>query len=76
MSDSYVHLDGDERDVFYVYLPNHPGREIPGVVRNSVRLRELFVELDRADFLRLFGEADIVLDCGVDGRLIGVEILT
>ncbi|GLR58826.1 DUF2283 domain-containing protein [Rhizobium indigoferae] len=76
MRDNYVHLDGDEQDVFYVYLPNHPGKEIPGVVRSSMRLRDLFAELDRADLLQLFGETDVVLDCGEDGRLIGIEIVT
>jgi len=75
MGDDYVQLDADERGVFYVYLPNHPGKEIPGVVSNSIRLRDLFVDLGRTDLLQLLGEADMVLDCGEDGKLIGVEIL-
>ncbi|MBW8791235.1 DUF2283 domain-containing protein [Rhizobium leguminosarum] len=76
MDDDYVQLNGNERDVFYVYLPNHPGREITGVVSNSIRLRDLFVQLDRMDLLQLLGDADMILDCGEDGKLIGVEILT
>jgi len=76
MDDDYVQLNGNERDVFYVYLTNHPGREITGVVSNSIRLRDLFVQLDRMDLLQLLGDADMILDCGEDGKLIGVEILT
>lgn len=75
-NEDYVQLDGNERNVFYVYLPNHPSREIPGVVSNSIRLRDLFSELGRADLLQVFGEADIILDCGADGKMIGIEILT
>lgn len=76
MSGDHIQLDGDERDVFYVCLPNHPGRGTPDVVSNSIRLRDLFVELRRTDLLELFSNVDIVLDCGKDGKLIGVEILT
>ncbi len=76
MNDDCVQLDGNERDVFYVYLPNHPGSEIPGVVSSSLRLRDLFVQIGRSDLLQLLGDADMILDCGEDGKLIGVEILT
>lgn len=76
MNDDCVQLDGNKRNVFYVYLPNHPGDEIPSVVSSSLRLRDLFVQIDRPDLLQLLGDADMILDCGEDGKLIGVEILT
>jgi hypothetical protein len=71
-----VKLDGEKSDVFYVQLPLHSGREAVGIVSKTVRLRELFLELERPDLLISMGETDVLLDYGHDGVMIGIEILT
>ena len=73
---SSVALDGEEKDVFYVYLPNHPGKGKKLTVKNSIRMRNLFLEKDMDDILNSFGDVDIVLDFDVNNRLIGIEIIT
>lgn len=74
MTDNCLKLDNEENDVGYVVLPKHTGEA--GVVCSSLRLRELFLELGRADLLKMLCDTDIVLDCNLNGDLIGVEILT
>jgi uncharacterized protein YuzE len=73
MTDNRIELDDEENDVVYVVLPKHTGET--GVVCSSLRLRELFLELGRADLLKILGDTDIVLDCNLNGDLIGIEIL-
>jgi len=56
--------EGDE-DVAYLKLPDHPGSS-PGVVKRSVRLRELMGD---------YAGADVFLDFDINNALIGIEIL-
>ena len=76
MSSNSMHLNGDENDVGYVCLPSHPGKGTANCVAKSISMRDLFLELDREDLLKMLLGTDIILDQNKDGNIIGIEILT
>jgi uncharacterized protein YuzE len=59
-------ISQDDQDVAYISLPNHPGKEISGVVVKQLRLIELCED---------YKGPDVYLDFDKDRRLIGIEIL-
>jgi uncharacterized protein YuzE len=68
MADSKIELKVSEGDgnVAYVSLPDHPGKGTFGVVKNTLRLREIY-----SDYVG----PDLLLDFDKERRLIGIEIL-
>jgi hypothetical protein len=58
-------IGSEEGDVAYVSLPDHPGEGTGGIVKKTVRLRDLM------DHKR----PDLYLDFDKENRLIGIEIL-
>lgn len=58
--------DPDDDVVAYLQLPDHPRKGTVGCVANTIRL---------LDIIPNHKGADIYLDFGSDGRLIGIEIL-
>jgi uncharacterized protein YuzE len=58
-------VGGDDEDVAYLLLPDHPGAGVPHAVARQIRL---------LDVLKYDGP-DINLDFDARGRLIGIEIL-
>lgn len=56
----------DDHNVAYLYLPNHPGNVVRGIVSKQVRLLEVLPDYKGADIYLDFNEEDV---------LIGIEIL-
>jgi uncharacterized protein YuzE len=49
----------------YLYLPDHPSRDVSGVVSKSIRIRDL---------IGAYEGDDVVLDFDSKGRLMGIDI--
>jgi hypothetical protein len=66
MEDSKIELKVSEDDgnVAYVSLPDHPGKGTFGVVKNTLRLRDIY-----SDYVG----PDLLLDFDKEQRLIGIE---
>ncbi|WP_319486695.1 DUF2283 domain-containing protein [uncultured Cohaesibacter sp.] len=75
-AERFACLDGQEKDVFYLYLPNHPGKGTAGAVARSISLRDLIGGNKDIDLAEILAGTDIILDCDASGRLIGLEVLT
>ena len=68
MSQEYryrLEVSEDDGEVAYLKLPGHPGT-VPGVVKRTVRLRDLLGEYEGPD---------VNLDFGEGNTLIGIEIV-
>jgi uncharacterized protein YuzE len=60
-----LRVSEDDPNVAYLKLPGHPGT-VPGVVRRSLDLREVFPE---------YVGPDVYLDLSAKGELIGIEVV-
>ena len=68
MSENNFELKVSENDsnIAYLHFPDHPGSGIAGVVARQISLGEVIQD---------YKGADVHLDFGQDGKLIGIEIL-
>lgn len=59
-------VSSDDEQVGYVYLPDHPKKQIPGLVKRQIEL---------ADLIKDYKGPDVNLDFNSEGVLIGIEII-
>lgn len=55
----------DDDEMAYLFLPDHPKKTIPGIVKKQTRLSDLIDD---------YKGPDIYLDFNADGTIIGIEI--
>ncbi|QMV15552.1 DUF2283 domain-containing protein [Vibrio spartinae] len=58
-------VSADDDEVAYLYLPEHPKKVVPGIVKKQVRLSEI---------VKNYNGPDIYLDFNENNELIGIEI--
>jgi len=62
------HNSEDNTDVAYLYLPKHPRITTTGMVKKSIHLSDLIVDLPKRT-------PDIILDFDDEGDIIGIEFI-
>lgn len=59
-------VSDDDKNVGYLYLPDHPKKLVVGLTKKQIHLRDLIDQ---------YKGPDILLDFNVDNVLVGIEII-